>query len=87
MPYWQIDIGGAGEGGIMPMPDMVPPEVPAYWLDYFGTADIAASIAKAKELGATVTVEPAAVGGMVSFAVLEDPAGATFALMQPLGSM
>jgi predicted enzyme related to lactoylglutathione lyase len=85
-PYWQVNIDGTGEGGIMPMPEMVPPEVPSYWLDYFATTDIAASVAKAKGLGATATVEPMQVGDMLWFAVLTDPAGATFALLQPLMS-
>jgi predicted enzyme related to lactoylglutathione lyase len=83
-PYWQANIGDVGQGGIMPMPEMSPPEVPAYWLDYFGTADIAASVAKATELGASVWVPPTEVSGMLSFAVLGDPGGATFALLQSL---
>ncbi len=84
MPYWIVNVDGQGEGGIMPMPEMVPAEVPAYWLPYFGSADIAASVAKAKELGATVLAEPMEIPDMVAFAVLADPAGAAFALMQPL---
>lgn len=87
MPYWHIEVDGQGEGGIMQMPAMVPAEVPSYWLDYFGTVDIEASVSKAKGLGATMIVEPVKVGTMVSFAVLADPAGATFALLQPLGKM
>ncbi len=83
-PYWQVSIGGTGEGGIMPMPEMVPPDVPSYWLDYFETADIDVSVARAKGLGAQVTVEPMRVGKMLVFAVLMDPAGATFAMLQPI---
>jgi predicted enzyme related to lactoylglutathione lyase len=72
----------------MPMPEMEGQSpIPAHWLDYFGTADIDASVAKARALGGSVFVEPMTVGSMVSFAVLADPAGATFALMQPLGAM
>ena len=82
MPYWTVSIDGSAEGGIMPMPETVPGEVPAFWMPYFGTADIAGSVAKAKELGATVQVEPTEIGGAMSFAVLADPAGATFALLQ-----
>ena len=83
--YWQIYIDGVGEGGIMPMPEMVPPQVPAYWLDYFATEDVAVSVAKARSLGAVVTVEPTKVGEMLTFAVLDDPGGATFALLQQIG--
>ncbi|MCL5735603.1 MAG: VOC family protein [Actinobacteria bacterium] len=84
MPYWVVNIDGQGEGGVMPMPEMVPAEIPAYWLPYFGTEDLKTSVSKAKELGATVLVEPTEVPEMVAFAVLADPAGASFALMQPL---
>jgi len=85
MPYWQVNVDGQGEGGIMPMPEMVPPGAPAFWIDYFGTSDMGASVTKAESLGATALAPPMEVGGMVSFAVLADPSGATFALMQPLG--
>ena len=85
-PYWQVSIDGEGEGGIMPMPEMVPAEVPAFWMPYFGTTDVVAGVAKAKELGATVQAEPTQVGDMLVFAVLMDPAGATFALLQPIGA-
>jgi len=85
-PYWTVNIDGQGEGGIMPMPEMLPAEVPSFWMPYFGTTDIAASFAKAVELGATVLREPAEVTGMLWFAVLADPAGATFALLQALGA-
>lgn len=84
MPYWQVMVDGEGEAGIMPMPEMIPDEVPAFWMPYFGTTDVAASFAKATELGATVLREPTEVTGMLWFAVLADPAGATFALLQPL---
>jgi len=84
MPYWVVNVDGNGEGGIMEMPDMVPAEVPAYWLPYFGSSDLEASVTKAKELGGRVLVEPTEVSEMVSFAVLTDPVGATFAIMKPL---
>jgi predicted enzyme related to lactoylglutathione lyase len=83
-PYWQVSVNGTGEGGIQPMPDMVPPQVPAYWLVYFGTEDARAAAERAKSLGATAQMEPMEVPGMLIFDVLADPAGATFALLQPL---
>ncbi|MHB1342758.1 MAG: VOC family protein [Thermoleophilia bacterium] len=85
-PYWQVHVDGVGEGGIMPMPDMMPAVVPAFWMPYFGTTDAAASVAKAKELGANVQVEPTQVADMLIFAVVTDPAGATFALLQAFGA-
>lgn len=85
MLYWQVSIDGQAEGGIMSMPDL-PAEVPSFWMPYFGTTDIAASFAKAVELGATVVRESTEIAGMLWFAVLFDPAGATFALLQAFGA-
>jgi len=87
MPYWQISVDGQGEGGMMPMPDMVPAEAPSFWMPYFGSADLGADVAKAEQLGASVLVAPQEAASMVSFAILADPGGATFALMQPSGTM
>jgi hypothetical protein len=50
----------------------------------FHAVDLSASVAKAVALGATVVSAPMEVPDMVAFAVLADPAGATFALMNPL---
>ncbi len=82
--YWQVNVDGQGEGGIMPMPEMVPAEVPSYWLPYFTVADAKASTAKAGELGGSVMAGPMEVPGMLWFSVIADPQGATFAIMQPL---
>ena len=83
MPYWQVLVDGQGQGGIMAMPDMVPAEVPAYWLVYFGVDDARAAHASALALGATSLVEPTEIPGMLVWSVLADPAGATFALLEP----
>lgn len=84
MPQWQISVNGHTEGSITSMPAIEQPDASAHWLDYFGTADLDASLEKAKSLGGTVLAEPLEVAGTVSFAVLEDPEGAKFALMQSL---
>jgi predicted enzyme related to lactoylglutathione lyase len=83
--YWQINVDGVGEGGIMPMPEMVPEQVRAFWTPYFGTVDINASVAKVAELGGSVQAPPVQVDDMLIFAVVADPAGAAFCLLQPLG--
>jgi len=61
-----------------------PAEVPAHWSVCFAVADCDATVAKARELGATITVEPVdmAIG---RFAGVLDPQGAAFTLMQPSG--
>lgn len=67
--------------GLMDIPPGVPDEVAAYWLVYFGVEDVVATVARATELGGTVAAPPMTVGGM-RFAVLEDPVGAAFAVLQ-----
>ena len=54
------------------------------WLVYIGTDDIDATTARAKELGATVHVEPMDIPNDIGrFSVLQDPAGAVFGLYKP----
>jgi predicted enzyme related to lactoylglutathione lyase len=57
--------------------------MPVCWLPYFGVEDADAMAAKATSLGATVLKEPADIPGVGRFAVLRDPQGATFSILQP----
>jgi hypothetical protein len=76
---WQLD--DKPVAGMMTMPEMVPAEVPGYWLVYFGVDDTDATVAKATELGATALVPPTDIPPG-RFAVLADPDGATFAVIR-----
>ncbi len=76
---WQLD--GFPVGGMMPMPEEVPAEVPSYWLAYFGTADCDATVTRARDGGAQVVVPPSDIPPG-RFAVLADPTGATFAVIR-----
>ena len=72
-------------GGMMQMSDeYFPPEVPPHWNVCFAVADCDATVAKARELGATVTTEPMDMP-IGRFANLIDPQGASFSIMQPAG--
>jgi predicted enzyme related to lactoylglutathione lyase len=51
----------------------------AYWLVYFGTDDIDASLQRVSDLGGTRLVEPMDIG-VGKIAVAQDPQGAVFAL-------
>jgi hypothetical protein len=76
-PYLTIkNSAGWNNGGIRPA---MPPGTPPHWLVYFGTDDIDASAAKAKELGGTEIMPPMDIG-MGKIAVAQDPQGAFFAL-------
>jgi len=67
---------------MMLMPAEVPAEVPAYWSAYYLVDDAAATAARATELGGTVIVAPTEIDGD-RFAILEDPQGAVFGVLQP----
>jgi predicted enzyme related to lactoylglutathione lyase len=61
---------------------MFPPQVPPHWLPYFAVADCAATAARAQELGAQLRVPPTEIEPG-TFAVIADPQGAVFAVIQP----
>jgi predicted enzyme related to lactoylglutathione lyase len=80
--YTVWELGGKPVGGMMQMNDeYFPPEVPPHWSVCFAVSDCDATVAKARELGATVAQEPMDMP-IGRFAGLIDPQGAPFAIMQ-----
>jgi predicted enzyme related to lactoylglutathione lyase len=78
---WQLD--GKSVGGAMPMVgDMWPADLPDHWMVYFDVANCDESVAKAKELGATVSVQPTDIPGVGRFSVLTGPQGEVFSMLQ-----
>jgi uncharacterized protein len=76
-PYLVVNTAdGHTNGGIRPP---APPGTPPFWLVYFATADIEASVARVGELGGTVLLPPTDIG-IALIAVIQDPQGAVFAL-------
>jgi uncharacterized protein len=76
MPYMTIKTAaGASNGGIRPAQQ----GEPTYWLVYFGTDDIDATLAVASEHGGTQLVGPIDIG-VGKLAIAQDPQGAAFAL-------
>jgi uncharacterized protein len=72
--------GGTDVAGCSPLMEGEPGP---HWLVYIGADDIDATAARAKDLGATVLVEPTDIPNNVGrFAVLQDPAGAVFGLFK-----
>jgi predicted enzyme related to lactoylglutathione lyase len=67
--------------GVIRRPDDLPAEVPDSWSVYFTVADCEATERRAVELGGTVilTATPTPMG---PFAVVADPAGAAFQIME-----
>lgn len=68
-----------GVAGLMTNPS---PNVPAYWSPYVGVDDVDATAAKAKELGATIVVEPMDIPDVGRFSIVSDPQGAVFGIIR-----
>lgn len=85
MGTYNVIAGGEnnGLGGLMSMPPDLPDMVPNHWAVYFTVADIDASIAAATEAGGQVTNGPMPIPGVGTTAVIHDPAGGSYCLLQP----
>jgi predicted enzyme related to lactoylglutathione lyase len=79
--YTEFQVNGESIAGAMDMPEMVPAEVPSYWMPYFIAEDPAGKAQEAAGLGATVLV-PFMEMDNVAFSVVQDPQGATFGLLK-----
>jgi hypothetical protein len=85
-PYTLLWAGDTMVGGLMMMPEMVPAEAPAHWQVYFAVDDCPATCARAEELGGKILVPPTTIDEG-RFALLSDPHGAVFGVMDhPSGS-
>ncbi len=79
---WQVD--GDTVGGMMPMPDAVPADVPSNWLTYFSVDDCDSTVKRIKELGGNVMGDPVDVP-VGRFALASDTVGAVFAVIALAG--
>lgn len=78
--YITFLLNGEKIAGLLSMPDELPPEAPAHWSVYFAVESCEVTERAAVDLGGSVLVEsmPVEIG---HFAVLEDPGGAPFDIM------
>ena len=81
--YTSISLGEETVGGLSNITDRVPAEVPAHWLVYFAVEDADATLARANQRGGEVFVGPMDIAEVGRLAVLKDPWGAIFAVIQP----
>lgn len=84
-PYTMWVNGEAPIGGVIQLPDeAVQQGAPSHWLAHITTPDVAATSARAEELGGKVwhRMDVPTVG---SFAIMVDPHGAIFSAFQPEG--
>ena len=80
--YTIFNLGERGVAGGFSLPAETPPEITPCWLTWFAVVDRDVSFARAQELGATVRVPPMEVPGVGKMAVLVDPLGAPFGILQ-----
>lgn len=78
--YTVFKLADEDVAGMMEMPSGVPLAAPAHWTPYFAVEDCAAAAARAIDLGGCVLV-PTMTIEVGHFAVVQDPAGAKFNLM------
>lgn len=81
VPYTVFSLGSDAAAGMIARPDHLPVEVPDGWSVYFTVSDCEATQSRAVELGGSVILS-ATPTPMGPFAVLADPAGGAFQVME-----
>lgn len=78
-------VGSQGPlGGVMKPPAEAGPEgAPSHWLAYVEVDDIESTVAKVRDKGGTVHVEPTVIPKVGRFSVISDPQGASLAVLEP----
>lgn len=79
--YTEWLVGGRAVGGMMPIqPEWG--EIPSHWMQYVSVEDCDATVEKAGSLGGSVVSPAMDVPNVGRMAVIEDPQGATFAVIR-----
>jgi uncharacterized protein len=79
--YTMIVANGKTIGGYLGQPKGAPDQ--HHWLSSLQVADVTATVAKVRQLGGKVRMEPVKMGDFGTKAVVADPFDATFAVWQP----
>lgn len=82
MDYKEIVMGGTAYGGMMPMNENWPPQLPSHWASYIAVDNADETVAKITENGGSVTVPPFDAPGVGRMSMVADPSGANFAIIQ-----
>lgn len=83
MEYSEIVIGGQAVGGMMPVDEKWGPEPPpSHWSTYIAVDNADETVAKIKENGGSVKHGPFDAPGVGRMAMVSDPCGAPFAIIQ-----
>jgi predicted enzyme related to lactoylglutathione lyase len=86
-PNYTVNLSEHGpQSGLFEIPADMPAEMPAHWMTYIGTRDVDGTIAAAVRAGGSVIKGPDDIKGAGRYAVLKDPQGAVFAILDPENS-
>ncbi|MCB2110152.1 MAG: VOC family protein [Defluviimonas sp.] len=81
--YHLASIGGTMVAGAMEMPEDTP-DMPPFWMLYFAVSDADTSVAEMVAAGAKLHRPVMPIPGTGRFALLADPTGAGFGILEPL---
>ena len=81
-PYTTFFNGDKMAGGMMKLQEQWWDNVPPHWMVYFAVADCDAAAARATVMGGDVKVAPTDIPNIGRFAVIKDPQGAFFSIIQ-----
>jgi predicted enzyme related to lactoylglutathione lyase len=81
--YTVCHAGDVPTAGMMEMTPEVPAEAPPHWLQYIGTRDVDGTADAAVRAGGSIPKPPSDMKGAGRYAVLQDPQGAVFAIIDP----
>lgn len=81
--YTVCHAGDVPTAGMMAMAPEFPAEVPPHWMQYIGTRDVDGTAEAALLAGGFIVKQPSDMKGAGRYAVLADPQGAIFAIIDP----
>jgi uncharacterized protein len=83
-PEYTVCVAGdAPAAGMTAMAPEFPADVPSHWMQYIGTRDVDATAEAAVLAGGFIVRQPSDMKGAGRYAVLADPQGAVFAVIDP----
>ena len=82
LPYYMFMLGERPVAGIITMDESGPADVPSHWMTYFRVEGTRAAVGKVAELGGEVPVPPFDTPQGTA-AVINDPSGGTFSIIDP----
>jgi uncharacterized protein len=86
MPYIEIEAAGRRIGGMYQQSPECGGPMPPHWMAYVAVDDVDGVAARVESLGGKVCVQPMDIPNVGRFAVIDDPAGATFSIITLKGA-